>query len=157
MVGRQSLRDRHPEQVAGFRVTADFFALLGVSARSSAAASSGRGDAGQHRRVVLGHALWTRRFAADPAIVGQTVRFDGEPYEVVGVAPPASPSRLARKSWAPLAYSPSSGANGASVPDRVGRLADGATLGRARPRWARSPIAQRRDHPDTNASCRSRS
>ena len=29
--------------------------------------------------------FWSRRFAADPAIVGQTVRLDGEPYAVVGV------------------------------------------------------------------------
>ena len=37
--------------------------------------------------VVLSHALWTRRFAADPAIVGQTVRVGGDPFEVIGVTP----------------------------------------------------------------------
>ena len=96
-----------PEQVAGFQVTADFFETLGVPTHRSAAASSPtKRRPAQHRRVVLGHALWTRLFAADPAIVGQTVRLDGEPYEVVGVAPPGFAIPLGAQVWAPLAYTP---------------------------------------------------
>ena len=37
--------------------------------------------------VVLGHDVWKNRFAADPGILGQTVRLDGDPFTVVGVAP----------------------------------------------------------------------
>ena len=37
--------------------------------------------------VVLGHAFWTKRFGADPAIVGATVRLDGLGARVIGVAP----------------------------------------------------------------------
>ncbi len=35
--------------------------------------------------AVLSHGLWTRRFGADPGVVGRTIRLDDEPYEVVGV------------------------------------------------------------------------
>jgi len=35
--------------------------------------------------VVLSHDLWSRRWAADPGIVGRTVRLDGEMFTVVGV------------------------------------------------------------------------
>ncbi len=38
--------------------------------------------------VVLGHGFWTRRFAADPKVVGQSVGVNGHPMTVVGVAPP---------------------------------------------------------------------
>ena len=37
--------------------------------------------------VVLGHGLWTRRFGADPAILGRSVRLAGRPHTVVGVMP----------------------------------------------------------------------
>ena len=37
---------------------------------------------------MLGHSLWTRLFASDPdRLSAGRVRLDGEPYEVVGVAP----------------------------------------------------------------------
>src|SRR5262249_7631137 len=39
--------------------------------------------------VVLSHGLWTRRFGADPDIVGRRLRIDGVPRAVVGVMPPA--------------------------------------------------------------------
>lgn len=39
------------------------------------------------RVVVLGDAFWRRRFAAARDVVGRTLRVDGLPYEIVGVAP----------------------------------------------------------------------
>ena len=39
--------------------------------------------------MVLSHSLWTRRFSANPAIVGQTIPVDGRPAQVVGVMPAA--------------------------------------------------------------------
>jgi putative ABC transport system permease protein len=38
-------------------------------------------------QVVLSHSLWTRRYGADPSIVGRDVRIDGRPYTVLGVMP----------------------------------------------------------------------
>ena len=38
--------------------------------------------------VMIGHALWTRRYNADPAIVGRTIQINSAPYTVVGVLPP---------------------------------------------------------------------
>jgi putative ABC transport system permease protein len=38
--------------------------------------------------VVLGHALWQRRYGGDPAIVGRSIRLDGADYTVAGVLPP---------------------------------------------------------------------
>ena len=44
---------------------------------------------GKHPVVVLSDGLWHRSFAADPAIIGQTIYANGYPLTVVGVADPA--------------------------------------------------------------------
>src|ERR1700740_2833522 len=42
---------------------------------------------GNRHVVLLTHALWKDKFAANPNIVGQTIRLDAEPYLVIGVMP----------------------------------------------------------------------
>ncbi len=37
--------------------------------------------------VVLSHRLWRDRFGGDPGVIGRTVRLNGHPFTVVGVAP----------------------------------------------------------------------
>jgi putative ABC transport system permease protein len=41
----------------------------------------------QKNMVVLSEGFWRTRYGGDASIVGREVRFDGEPYTVVGVAP----------------------------------------------------------------------
>ena len=38
-------------------------------------------------QLVLSYAYWKSRFAASPAVIGQTVRINGHPFTIVGVAP----------------------------------------------------------------------
>jgi predicted permease len=42
---------------------------------------------GRGGTAVLGHALWSRRFGADPAVVGRSLTLNGVGYEIVGVLP----------------------------------------------------------------------
>lgn len=67
-------------------VTANYFETLGVE--TVLGRNLGRGDdiAGD-RVAVLSHAAWTRRFGADPSVVGQSVRLGDLPYQIVGVLP----------------------------------------------------------------------
>jgi putative ABC transport system permease protein len=37
--------------------------------------------------IVISHMLWRRTFAADPSIVGSTIRVNGQPFVIAGVAP----------------------------------------------------------------------
>ncbi|MEM7587486.1 MAG: ABC transporter permease [Acidobacteriota bacterium] len=80
------------ETLVGEMVTGSYFQTLGVDAASGRALlpddDVGRGSP---RVVVLSHGLWQRRFGSDPSLVGRTVRFNGESYEVVGVAPESFP------------------------------------------------------------------
>ena len=77
---------RASELVAIEAVTGNYFRALGI------AAAHGRviQPADDERRtpvLVLSHSMWRRRFAADPTVVGKTVRIGSQPFEIVGVAP----------------------------------------------------------------------
>ena len=142
-----------PEQVAGFRVSPGYFALLGVTPVIGREFVAEEAQQGQHRRVVLGHALWTRRFAANPQIVGTTIRFDGEPYEVVGVAPEQFNIPDGAEVWAPLALTDTQWQNRRAADYAAfARLADGETVEAARAELTSIISTQRRDHADTNTN-----
>ena len=74
-----------PEQAAGEEVSGNFFSGLGVRL------DRGRGlvpdDEKNHTPVaVISYDYWTRSYARDPNIVGQTLYVKGVPMTVVGVA-----------------------------------------------------------------------
>jgi putative ABC transport system permease protein len=77
-----------PERLQALLVSHEFFPLLGVAplVGRTIAPDDDRPDA--PRVVVLSHALWQRRFNADPAVVGRIIRLNEEPNEVIGVMPP---------------------------------------------------------------------
>lgn len=68
-------------------VSTNFFEVLGV------APALGRTflpeDRYPSRVVVISHGLWQRRFGGLPDVLGQSLRFDGASYEIVGVMPPS--------------------------------------------------------------------
>jgi putative ABC transport system permease protein len=77
-----------PERLSGVRASAGLFDILGVQAVAGRTLRAADDVPGNERVVVLGHALWQRRFGADPAVVGRQVILNGAGYEVVGVLPP---------------------------------------------------------------------
>jgi predicted permease len=55
--------------------------------------------------IVLSYASWHSRFYADPTIVGKTVKINGRPFNVIGVAPrgfQGSESWFAPEMWVPM-------------------------------------------------------
>jgi putative ABC transport system permease protein len=77
-----------PERLRGAIVTASLLPLLGVTPRHGRGFAAEEEEFGRHRSVIVSDGLWRSRFGGDPAIVGRTVRLNGEPYSVVGVLPP---------------------------------------------------------------------
>ena len=142
-----------PEQVPGFRVSPGFFATVGAGLALGRDFAADEAEPGRHRRVVLGHALWTRRFASSPAIVGTTGRLDGEAYEVVGVAPEGFEIPHGAQVWSPFAHA-AEGWHDRRLDNLsvIGRLADNATLDAVRAELTTIIDGQRRDHPETNAN-----
>ena len=74
-----------PEQVRAAHVTADYFRLFGARFVYGRGFTPDDDQPHAGRSVVLSYALWQRRFAADPGIVGKTVDLSGEPYVIIGV------------------------------------------------------------------------
>ena len=80
-----------PEQVFGEVVTGNYFDVLGVRAvvgRTFSFTEAEDEQQGAHAVVVLSHALWKRRFGADPALVGGTIEVNRQAFTVLGVTPP---------------------------------------------------------------------
>src|SRR5262245_363388 len=75
-----------PESVSVARVSANLFSLLGSGMQRGRPFSQQEEDR-QLPVAVITDALWVRRFAADPDIIGHPINVAGTPYTVVGVLP----------------------------------------------------------------------
>jgi putative ABC transport system permease protein len=140
-----------PQHVAGYHVTADFFDALGVTPIAGRDFVAEEETPGRHRRAVLGYALWQRTFGGRADVVGQTIRLDGEPFEVVGVAPPGFAIPDGAQIWAPIAYTPEAwNSRRRGYMNVFGRLADGSTIDELRGEIGAIVERQRGDYPDTN-------
>jgi putative ABC transport system permease protein len=88
-------------RLAGARVDASFFPVLGGSPILGRTLSEAEVARGEHV-VVLGERLWRERFGAEPSIVGASVVLDGVPHSVVGVMPARFTFPVAAALWTPL-------------------------------------------------------
>jgi putative ABC transport system permease protein len=76
-----------PEQIAGSIVTAGFFTTMQVRPMLGRAFLPGEDQPTAAPMAVLGEALWRRRFAADPAVIGRPFLVNGVSTTIVGVMP----------------------------------------------------------------------
>jgi putative ABC transport system permease protein len=80
--------DGEPERVRGEVVTDRYPTILGIDAMLGRPFTYGEAHTeGVAPVAMIGHGLWTRRFGADPAVLGRTIRINATPYTVVGVLP----------------------------------------------------------------------
>ena len=131
------------ERMFGEVVSGNYFSALGLKP------SLGRGflpeedrTPGESAVAVISHKLWQTRFGGDPATVGRSVKINGHPFTIVGVAPEKYAGLLrgfAVDWWIPAMmigqavpgsdYLTERGDRGFLV---MGRLKPGATLQQAR-------------------------
>ncbi|HXW57190.1 MAG TPA: ABC transporter permease [Candidatus Cybelea sp.] len=113
-----------------------FFSVLGTQPMLGQSFASeddvdgvGWGPPGRNAVAVISYGLWKQFFGADPKALGATIRIDGNPLTVIGVAPPGFDFPRRTVLWKPAAFSP--GNNG------------WATVARLRPgvRWAQARAA----------------
>ncbi len=70
-------------------VSANYFKVLGMAPERGRFFTPDEGAVGARPTVaVISDALWRSRFAAEPGVVGRTVRLGGATMTIVGVAPP---------------------------------------------------------------------
>ena len=70
------------------RVSAEFFPVIGLQPELGRFFNQDEDRVGNHV-IVLSYGTWQAQFGGDPAVIGRTVRIDGEPTTIVGVTPAA--------------------------------------------------------------------
>lgn len=148
----------HPARVRILIVAPNYFALLGVPPRLGRTFNPNDSSPGLLDEVVISDGLWKRSFAADPHILGKTIRMDTDVYRIVGVMPPGfdSPGRTAQERnieiWPassfygqPLLDHPQRA--GRNLPTAIARLKPGLTLAAAQSRLDSLVAALRKEYP----------
>jgi predicted permease len=120
------------ERLITLRATPSFFRLVRLEPRAGRLFHEEEGEAGKNSQTILGYGFWQRAFGGETSIVGQTIRLNGTPMTVVGVAP-ATFTFL----WddidlfMPAAFTPqelSDDSRHSNNWQMIGRLAPGATI-----------------------------
>jgi len=144
------------ERVEVSTITANFLALLGVDPLYGRHFTAEEEKSGGPKVVILSYGLWQRRYGGDPAMVGKTIRLDGQDQLVVGVLPRTfhlwlpSEAFLITDSqiWKPLQF------NYANQPPRnftlftvLGRLKPGVTYAQAQAEMTQIAGQLRKENP----------
>jgi len=77
-----------PERVAGLRVSANLFPLLGVNPGRGRLFLPQEDQPGSGHVLILSYGLWQRTFAANANLINQTIQLNSQSYTVVGIMPP---------------------------------------------------------------------
>jgi putative ABC transport system permease protein len=123
-----------PEELGVERVSASLFPTLGVQPVLGRSFRPEEDSPGQTNFALLSHRLWRRRFGADPAIAGKSIRLRDQSYTVTGVLPAGfALFDEGIDLWIPIGLNPNDprGAIGRNL-IVIARLAKGATLDAAR-------------------------
>jgi putative ABC transport system permease protein len=141
--------NQEPERVQAFRVSPSFFGVLGIEPRGRAFLRD-EATPGRDRVVVISHSLWQRKYAGTPRLIGDTIRIDGEPYTVVGIAPPRFDYPMGADLWAPLAFTPTQLENRWRIYRVIGRLREGRTVADLQAELATLARREAEAFPDTS-------
>ena len=140
-----------PEHIGLGRATSSLLPVLGVKPALGRWFSREEEEAGHGNVVVLGQALWRRRFGADPAVVGQTVQIGGVPFTIVGVLGEELELPETFDAWRPLPFPAdqlTSRARAGRFLRVIGRLARTSSLADARAELSLVSARLRSSFPD---------
>jgi predicted permease len=79
--------DGAAELAGGQLVSGNWFDVLGLRPPPGRLLTAADDMEGRPPVVVLSDAFWARRFGSDPAVAGRSIRVNGQPATIVGVAP----------------------------------------------------------------------
>ena len=139
-----------PEVISGARFSDGFLEMLGSRPLHGPLVLSRGVQVERPACGALGHRAWRGRFGGDPDIVGKTLALNGRATTVIGVMPPDFRHPAYAEVWTPMLEDDSEMRGRSSrYFSVIGRLKEGVSSSRPRPRWRRSP-------PTSRSSTRSR-
>ena len=149
LVGR-----RGAERLRVLRVSSGYFETLRAPLALGRGFDHGDEAGAGAKRVVLSDTVWRAHFAADPSVVGSTVRLSAEPFEIAGVTAPGFVDPFAPDValWTPYPLAGDTYEENYSL-TAIGRLRDGVALERAQAELATldAPMLARWPASDRNA------
>lgn len=126
------------EIVSAFVVSENYFSILGVEpTRGRAFDAMSSSELAATPSVLISENYWQRRFAGDPAVLGQNIRLNGAVFTIAGVTPAnfTGTSVAVPNFWLPLRLFPLVHPDSGRLRDRedfccrvFGRLAPGASM-----------------------------
>ncbi len=139
-----------PERVPAALASKEFLPALGITPIAGRNFLPDEDRPGGRPAVLIGNALWQRRFHSDPAAIGRTLTVDGIPRTIVGVVPHELAEMVAADLWLPTAIDPNNLERKNHNYGIVARLKPGVTVEQARAEM--TGIAQRleRAYPASN-------
>jgi putative ABC transport system permease protein len=139
-----------PQRLRGAAVSPDYFGTLGVKTFLGRLFQPEEGRPSGPSVAAISYQLWQRLFGGDPAIVGQTLRFEEGAYTIVGILPTGYDMPFAADVWIPLRL------DAAALPleqrartnyDFIGRLRPGVSLKSADAELKRIARALEQEYP----------
>lgn len=139
--------------VAGGRVSHSYFRVMGVHPLLGRDFTPEDDRVGAPRTAILSYELWQQLYGGDPAIVGTSLRMDGQSVTVIGVMPPISVGNQIgwRSIWTPLRANESVQLNNSGRwVQAVARLKTGVTIDQARAELANLMEGLKQHYPATH-------
>jgi predicted permease len=135
---RRAPVERVPRPLRGEYVTGNYFATLGIRSFAGRLFSETDDHPAAPPVAVLSYRVWQDTYGTDPSVIGSTYVIDGNPFTIVGVAPPGFFGETLRSNppevWVPLQQEPLIRGEGSILRQpisawlrAIGRLKPGAT------------------------------
>src|SRR5256885_15201756 len=124
-----------PQQLLGVKATGHYFEVFGIKPVAGRFLLPEEDAQGKNHGVVLSYGFWQRVFGGGRDIVGRSIQLNGEPYQIVGVAPFGFGVASKVDVYIPMAFRPDetkNDARGAHYINVVGRLKPGVTVTQAK-------------------------
>jgi len=140
-----------PEFVNGANVTTNTLRLLRTAPMLGRGFADEDGVRGAPSVAVIGHRFWQERFNGTSDILGETVRLDGTPTEIIGIMPDGFEFPFNQQVWRPLPVTDLPLERGAG-PSLLafGRLSEGVSQERAQEDLGRIMGQLAVEHPESN-------
>jgi putative ABC transport system permease protein len=151
----------NPERIWGDRVTANFFAVLGVPPLRGRWFTPEEDRPGGDAAVMIGYDFWQRRLGGADDVLERSVMLDSRPYRIIGVLPRGfqPPNQFGRvekiEFFVPAAYPAEQAAShGDHDIEVVGRLLGGASLAAAQAELDAVSARLQKQFPESNQGVR---
>jgi putative ABC transport system permease protein len=143
--------DDLPQRIVAAKISASLFPLLDEAPILGRVFTEDEEVVGRNDVILLSHELWRQRFAADPDVVGRSVRMDGRSHTIVGVMREGFQFPEWGQAWTPLGLPFDDAGRDLRQFDGIARLAPGVSLEQAQADMGRVARRLEQRYPTVNS------